>query len=558
MWGKSVAVGLAALLSIFASAQDARLEDSILALTGASGLEELGEDEMERFQSYEGRPLRLNLAPMSRLVSSGLLTRYQAASLRDYTSRHGDVLSVAELALVDGFGEQTARALEPFVSFETAAAPGTSSQERGRVRVEALARGAAKSSEGQADWNAALKCRVGVEDRWELSVAAKSPYGSPVWPPQTLSGSAAVYGRRRLGKLVVGDFNARFGQGLLQWSGFSLSGFSTASAFARHPSGISPAWTLSPGSAHRGVAADFTFGRVCVSTFGALPSLLGGNVTYYARSGQLGVTALSEGKASLDWRWSLGKLDLYGETAAAREAVAAVAGLTYNPAYGVRISALARVYPADFDSPYAGAVRSSSKTCDERGAALGLDFKSLSVAADAALHPAKGTQQHKVVLKYAPQVSPWLLLGLRLSSRWRPMDGHPWRNEARAEATVTLWEAFSIKGCADFCRCMDLSWATFVECGYKSGTSPELSVYLRGTAFVVDHWDDRIYLYERDLPGAFNVPAYYGRGCSAFLTSALKWKRLKLGVRAAVTAYPGMREKKPGKAELKFQCQFTL
>ena len=42
-------------------------------------------------------------------------------------------------------------------------------------------------------------------------------------------------------------------------------------------------------------------------------------------------------------------------------------------------------------------------------------------------------------------------------------------------------------------------------------------------------------VYERDVPGSFNVPAYYGRGYSLALYAG--WKGLKL--RLATTRFPG-------------------
>ena len=62
--------------------------------------------------------------------------------------------------------------------------------------------------------------------------------------------------------------------------------------------------------------------------------------------------------------------------------------------------------------------------------------------------------------------------------------------------------------------------------------------------YMVDNWDDRIYVYERDAPANFNVPAYYGRGLWTSLYVSYKpvtWCRLY--VRGAY--------KKPGNAELK-------
>ena len=74
---------------------------AILVLTGASSPEELGESEIERFQHYAEHPLRINQLSHSRLLSSGLFSAYQVASLEDYRSRSGDILGVTDLGLVD-------------------------------------------------------------------------------------------------------------------------------------------------------------------------------------------------------------------------------------------------------------------------------------------------------------------------------------------------------------------------------------------------------------------------------------------------------------------------
>ena len=554
-----MSAALAAVFALTVYSQD--YLDAVLYLTGASAAEELGEDVLERFEALASRPLRLNTAPEARLVSSGLLSRYQAASVTDYRRNYGDILSVAELALLDGFGEGTARALAPFVSFETQAPPGRSSLEKGRVKTEALMRASLSASEGEGSVGSALKLRTGDEERWLVSAAAKQAPGGALWPPGALSASAAVYGRRLPFTAVLGDFNARFGQGLLLWSGFSLSGVQSAAAMDRHPSGLSPAWTLSPDAVHRGAAVDLAIGRFVLSAFWSAGKCAGVNLTWLARSGQLGVTAIDAGRASLDWRWSLGKWDLFGELAgdAVGRCCAFVSGGAWNPAYQVRLAASVRGYPSAFDGSLAGALRSSTRSSDESGAAIALDYKDFKLTSDAAYHPGKGTAQYKTVVKYALQLSERLTAGLRAVSRYRPADPHPWRNELRAEAALAGPAGLSLKGCAAACRSAETSWLTYLESGYvKESSDGKISLYLRGTAFKVDRWEDRIYIYERDVPGSFSVPAFYGRGCSAAAVASVKRRHIALHARAGLTAYPGMGGKKPGKAGLKFQCQFTF
>ena len=553
---------MAAALSILflrAAAQD--IVEQIAYLAGASAPEELDSEVVERWTALAARPVRINLSTEARLASCGLFSRYQAASVADYRRTSGDILSVAELALLDGFGEETTRALAPFVSFETRAGPGRSSLERGRVETEVQARSILQESEGERSGNYALKVRTGDEDRWLVSAAARKAAGARFWPQRDLSGSVAVYGRRLPFSLVLGDFNARFGQGLLLWSGFSLSGVQSAAAMDRHPSGLSPAWTLSPGAAHRGAAADLTLGRFVLSGFWSYGKCYGANVTWLARGGQLGVIALPDSRISFDWRWSFGRWDLFGEVVDdfGNRAFAGVAGAAWNPAYQVRLAASVRSYPAAFDGSLAGALRSSTRSSDERGAALAMDYKKLTLTADIAVHPSKNTGQCKAVLKYVPQVTEAISLAVRAVSRYRPQDTYPWRSELRAEAVLASPGGLSLKGSASFCRTAGFAWLTYLEPGYKIETDRlRWSVYLRGTAFVVDDWEDRIYIYERDIQGAFSVPAYYGRGCSLSAVTSLKIRKFTIGARAYATAYPGMAEKKPGKAGLKFQCMFTF
>ena len=559
MWSRTLLAAALSILSLTAAAQD--IVDKMTYLTGASAPEELDGDEVERLSALAARPVRINLATERRLGASGLFSRYQAASVADYRRTSGDILSVAELALLDGFGEEAARALAPFVSFETRTSPGRSSLEKGRVTTEIQSRGIIQESEGTGSASYALKVRTGDEDRWLVSAAAKKAAGARLWPQRDMSGSVAVYGRRLPFSIVLGDFNARFGQGLLLWSGFSLSGVQSAAAMDRHPSGLSPAWTLSPGSAHRGAAADLSLGRFVLSGFWSMGKCSGANLTWLARSGQAGVTALSGSRVSVDWRWSLGRWDLFGEVADdfRNRALAGVAGVAWNPAYQVRLAASVRGYPAAFDGSLAGALRSSTRSSDERGAALAIGYKKLTFTADVAVHPSKGTGQCKAVLKYAPQVTEALSLTFRALSRYRPQDTWPWRNELRSEAVLTSPRGLSLKGCAAFCRSEGFAWLTYLEPGYSlESDALRWSIYLRGTAFVIDSWEDRIYIYERDIQGAFSVPAYYGRGCSVSAVTSLKIRKFTLGARVHATAYPGMAQKKPGKAGLKLQCMFTF
>jgi hypothetical protein len=93
---------------------------AIVSAAGVSGLEDLDEYDIELYWALLSSPVRINVEGPDRLVSSGLLSAFQSASLLDYRERHGDILSLAELSSVDGFTSDVVDALAPFISMDSA------------------------------------------------------------------------------------------------------------------------------------------------------------------------------------------------------------------------------------------------------------------------------------------------------------------------------------------------------------------------------------------------------------------------------------------------------
>ena len=105
-------------------------------------------------------------------------------------------------------------------------------------------------------------------------------------------------------------------------------------------------------------------------------------------------------------------------------------------------------------------------------------------------------------------------------------------------------------------RSASWSYLAYTESSLQAGN---VRFSLRIGLFFIDDWDDRIYAYERDIPGSFNVPAFYGRGCWTSLTGNWRFARWgRIYLRASVTGYPFMQKKKPGKAELKLMLKFQI
>ena len=166
--------------------------------------------------------------------------------------------------------------------------------------------------------------------------------------------------------------------------------------------------------------------------------------------------------------------------------------------------------------------------------------------------------QVKLLLSGSLRISPVFSLSFRLSERYRTY-GRPFRTDARLDFGTSL-PSWNCNVRVNVLHCESLSWLSYAEGGYRAD---RLSVWFRAGAFMVDNWDDRIYAYERDAPGNFNSPAYYGRGYWLALTSSVRLSRsVRLYFRGLFQDYPWLRPgepvRKPPKVEMKLQLSLDL
>lgn len=515
-----------------------------LELTGGAEEEALDEQALARFDHYRNHPVRINRLPRSRLLATGLFSVYQVATLLDYRQHEGDVLSVTELARIDGFGIRNARALAPFLSFASDRLPGQT-EEDDRLQAGATFR----ATKGSAGWQGSGKALVEGR-RWEAGLAGKAVPGDR---PALTSGFAAFQGRRLPLTVIAGDFQARFGQGLALWSGFSLSGIPTVTALYKRPAGLSPVRSYG-GSGYRGLAADLSLGRWTLSAFAAARSglLSGGNLSWYGKYGQVSVTAFHDPAGSSKWaadgRFCLGGTECFAEVARDRAAscTAVVGGLVF-PWGESRLGLVRRHYPADYAPEHAGAIRSGTKVRDEEGLTLAFGNALLDLSLDAAYHPSRREGQLKGVFSGTLQRGAWTWKW-RLAERYRSAAPRN-RTDVRADLGWTRG-AWTLNARLNAVRSKRTGWLAYAESGWQQGN---WLAWLRGTLFRVDDWEDRVYAYERNAPGSFSVPAYYGRGFGVSCYAGRKGKHWKAWLQASLLAYPWMETKKPGKAGLRLQ-----
>ena len=509
-------------------------ERAVLYFSGASCPEDLSQDELERYQSLAEHPTDLNLAGKAKLLSTGLFSQYQAAALVDYRSRSGDILSFSELGLIDGFSPELADALKPFVVLRTDSAPG----KRRNMRLDqSVTLGGSLRSGMQ--YTTRLKYAAELGERAEFRWTSRTTYSEPGFTPGTFS--AAYYGRRVLAKAVIGHFSARFGQGLALWSGFSMSGYSSAASFRKNASGISVTGSAAPELL--GAAAEWALGRFSLTTaYSFSGRRIIGNLSWSSRNLTLGATA-TESATSVDWRLSFPDIGVFGELCSDYSGrLRGVGGLIWIPEYGRKFALQARWHDAAYK--------------EYSGVALGWETFSMVCTADAAYRLDRRQAQYRTLVQFRPELALGQFLispKLRWSGRLRPAEGFPLRNDLRADLE-TQWRGWTAAGRFNALWCEDFGWLWYLQAGRKTDN---FTLSLRGGIFRIDKWNDRIYVYQQDAPGTFNVPAFYGRGWNLSLYAAVHLGRHhSVWLRLECVQYPWNPAPKQGKLECRLQYRW--
>lgn len=490
-------------------------------LSGASAPEEIDEGEAERIHAI-GK-IRVNAPGRN---ARAVLSEYQLATLEDYRKRCGDILSWEELALVDGFGKEAVEALKPFLSLWSANLPGVVDTSARKISGNALVR----LTEKRAGTKIKAQRRT-----WQAGVAVRSQS----WPIFAGTPDWTAHAELNLGRwcLTLGDFNIRYGQGVGAWSGFSMTSLSTVGAFSRRASGITPVLSFLP-SEHRGAAVEYRNGRCGVTAFADLDGMAGVHASYVSLHSLIGLTAMSgliSADCSLNWKG----VHVAGEVAAKTGGAFAGKGVASFKAGNTRLAFQVRVLPTRFsgkkNGEYAIAAGAEWKSPQWRqltgksGFGSSVPVHSLSFTADASLLPRPlldpGRKQLRLYGIWQWQVSGSWALDVRYTSRLRNYE--PSRNDIRLDLkynSVPWLSTARFEGV----YCSSPGLLGYLESGYRSDM---ISGFFRLTGFVTDGWSPRIYCYERDAPGSFMVPAYYGKGVVASIYGSAKVHRTSIYLR---------------------------
>ena len=155
-------------------------------------------------------------------------------------------------------------------------------------------------------------------------------------------------------------------------------------------------------------------------------------------------------------------------------------------------------------------------------------------------------------------LSKTLILKLRAVGKKRNYGNEKLRTDLRADLCYSR-TGLKLNGRVDWVHSAKYGILAYLESAFEKENKGIL--WLRATVFDAVKWADRVYSYERDAPGSFLIPAYYGRGfaLSAYLSAKVRFKgrqSLACYLRASYTGY--WQKKKPSVPELRLAMAYNF
>jgi hypothetical protein len=434
----------------------------------------------EELMFFSQNPINLNKTTREQLEQLPFLSDIQVENIISYVYRFGRLQTIYELQLVDGLDMTDIRRMLPFVVIGEAGETinkiywtdllrygknellfrldkGVETKEGYRFLPEEDENATeenAKNYLGNALYNS-LKYRYHFKDRILWGITAEKDAGEQFWGTMHkgydyYSAYAQINDLGKVKTLVVGDFQANFGQGLVLRPEFSIGKSSYVLNVTPRSSGLKKYGSTDENNFFRGAGVTVRLGKFDITAFysnkmidgdtmnGSFSSqyktglhrtlseiskkhtinqqVLGTNTTFTYSNFQIGFTAVHtildvnlepdklgynyfyfsgnrQTTAGVHYRLRWQKLNFFGETAMADKAsLASLNGFYFSPLSQVSIVALHRYYSPEYDTFYATSFSETSRINNESGFYLGAEVRpyrkwKISVYADSYRFP---------------------------------------------------------------------------------------------------------------------------------------------------------------------------
>ena len=408
---------------------------------------------------YES-PINLNTATPEELAKVRFLSDIQIENLMYYIYKVGRMQTIYELQLVDGFDPFTIRLLLPFVRVATQHDETTWNlrdvMRHSKHELTARFDGTFETRQGYTDatpetlaenpnarytgdpFYTSLKYRLRSSDKLELGLTMEKDAGEQWFGNynkklfDSYSGFIQMNKLWKFATIVVGDYRANFGQGLVVQQDMNMGKTAMTTNVTTRTRGLKRHSSTDEYNFLRGVGATARFSGCDITAFysfrmmdadtaeGAFASfkkdgyhrtpaeyakqrnvamhVLGGNVTYRHKFFRIGATVVQtwlnppldyepkpyqefyfrgnrQFAASIDYLFAWRGFNLFGETAVeGNGAIATLNGLTFAPASTINFVLMHRYYGKNYDVLFANAF-GENNTRNENGFYIGTEIK---------------------------------------------------------------------------------------------------------------------------------------------------------------------------------------
>ncbi len=408
-------------------------------------------------------PINLNRATREQLDKLPFLSDIQVENILSYVYESGGMQTIYELQLVEGLDMTDIRRMLPFVNVGEAIDQTKKIYWRDLLKYgknELLFRldKGLETKEGyqflpEEDPNSvetnsknylgnslyhSLRYKFHFKDRIQFGFTGEKDAGEQFWGTvhkgyDFYSAHVQLNDFGKFKTIVVGDFRANFGQGLVLHPEFGMGKSSYVLNVTPHNSGLKKFSSTDESNFFRGGGATIRLGKFDFSAFysnkmidgdtlnGSFATIiktgyhrttdelskkytvnqqiLGGNLTLTFSNFQLGFTAVhtqldnrlkpdktvynhfyfagdKQTTAGFYYRMRLKKLNIFGETIMADNAsMATINGLSFSPLSQVSLVALYRYYSPEYDTFYASSFSETSRINNESGLYLGAEVR---------------------------------------------------------------------------------------------------------------------------------------------------------------------------------------
>jgi len=625
-------------------------------------LEEMAENDINTEQWEEvltelaNNPVPLNNASREMLESIPILNADQVENLSYYLYRYGPIVNLSELMLVEGMDARILRWLKPFVclgSIEESSIVYPQMKKALKYGKQEFRWTMGTTFQQKRGYNAlsditdrylgdALHAcfRYGFDykDQLQWGVVLEKDPGERWWNNTQGGVDYASFhlllkDSKRKNTLIIGDYNVRFGQGLVCGSAFSLGKNTSGGIPELSGPSISRHFSASELNFFRGAALRLTLkpfliekGRrfgLDLSTFlssrrldssvenGLFTSIsetglhrtlseteiqkklrqsvIGSHLQFRWTNLTAGITAMAwifdasavesldswrifnsngnkGGDVSADFRTVWHGLLVFGEFALDQKGhTAMLGGASFKPHPRMSVSILGRKYEPEYQAIFSKAFSEGTSTRNEEGLYASTDLQlasriRFSGYLDVFRFPWLGysvsapSWGQEVAAELNATVGRNGLVKLLIKSKTKEKNTsnsclpiNPIQPYLKTQLRLQISNKQGIWSVKTILYANNYKFGNNESNGYAVaqdlGIEPsgnKFSVLLHAVLFNTSSWENRIYLWEKDLPGAFSMPMLYGQGCRMSLFAKYNFKKLNLQLKIADSVQPGM------------------